>query len=464
MERVDKFMKYGILGKYNSKVKGTMFSSVQLRQLIYPLIIEQVLAITVGMVDTVMISYAGEAAMSGVSLVDMINNLLISIFAAIATGGAVVISQYLGSRNKIMASKAATQLVTVAAVIASGFMILSLIGNKAVLKLLFGSIEPQVMKSASIYFLISACSYPFLAVFNACAAIYRSMGNAKISMKMSVGMNIFNAIGNAILIFGLSMGVAGAALSTLMARVLGAIFILVLSTRAENEVRVNYKELLILKKDMVRRILNIAIPSGVENGLFQLGRVLVVSIIAMFGTAQIAANAVANTLDSMGCIAGQAMNLAMITVVGKCMGAGDREQAIYYTKRLWKITYMITIVINAVILLGLPLILKIFALSSEAYRYAYILVMIHDGMAMFLWPTSFTMPNALRAAGDVKFCMVISIFSMFVFRIFFSVIFGIWLGYGAVGVWVAMVLDWIFRSILFTWRFVQGKWLEYNVI
>ena len=238
----------------------------------------------------------------------------------------------------------------------------------------------------------------------------------------------------------------------------------VLSTRAENEVRVNYKELLILKKDMVRRILNIAIPSGVENGLFQLGRVLVVSIIAMFGTAQIAANAVANTLDSMGCIAGQAMNLAMITVVGKCMGAGDREQAIYYTKRLWKITYMITIVINAVILLGLPLILKIFALSSEAYRYAYILVMIHDGMAMFLWPTSFTMPNALRAAGDVKFCMVISIFSMFVFRIFFSVIFGIWLGYGAVGVWVAMVLDWIFRSILFTWRFVQGKWLEYNVI
>ena len=442
MERVDKFMKYGIFGKYNSKVKGTMFCSVQLRQLIYPLIIEQVLAITVGMVDTVMISYAGEAAMSGVSLVDMINNLLISIFAAIATGGAVVISQYLGSRNKIMASKAATQLVTVAAVIASGFMILSLIGNKAVLKLLFGSIEPQVMKSASIYFLISACSYPFLAVFNACAAIYRSMGNAKISMKMSVGMNIFNAIGNAILIFGLSMGVAGAALSTLMARVLGAIFILVLSTRAENEVRVNYKELLILKKDMVRRILNIAIPSGVENGLFQLGRVLVVSIIAMFGTAQIAANAVANTLDSMG----------------------DREQAIYYTKRLWKITYMITIVINAVILLGLPLILKIFALSSEAYRYAYILVMIHDGMAMFLWPTSFTMPNALRAAGDVKFCMVISIFSMFVFRIFFSVIFGIWLGYGAVGVWVAMVLDWIFRSILFTWRFVQGKWLEYNVI
>lgn len=457
-------MKYGIFGKYNNKAQGTMFDSAQLRQLIYPLIIEQVLAITVGMVDTIMISYAGEAAMSGVSLVDMINNLLISIFAAIATGGAVVISQYLGSRDKDNASRAASQLVTVATVIAVGFMILSVLGNRFILTLLFGSIEADVMESASIYFLISAWSYPFLAVFNACAAIYRSMGNAKISMQISAGMNLFNAVGNAILIFGFSMGAAGAALSTFAARVLGAITILVLATGSANEVRVKYRELLRWEKGMVKRILHIAIPSGVENGLFQLGRVLVVSIIALFGTAQIAANAVANTLDSMGCIAGQAMNLAMITVVGQCMGAGDKEQAVYYTKRLWKLTYMITMVVNAIILLGLPLILKCFSLSPEAYRYAYILVMIHDGMAIFLWPTAFTMPNALRAAGDVKFCMFISIFSMVVFRILFSVILGIGLGWGAIGVWVAMVFDWIFRSSLFVWRFVQGKWLEYKVI
>ena len=457
-------MKYGIYGTYNRKVQGTMFRPEQLRQLIYPLIIEQVLAITVGMVDTVMISYAGEAAMSGVSLVDMINNLLISIFAAIATGGAVVISQYLGNGNKSRASQAASQLITVAMVIAMGFMVLSILGNRPILSLLFGSIEPDVMDSASIYFLISAWSYPFLAVFNACAAIFRSMGNAKISMKISAGMNIFNAIGNAILIFGFSMGAAGAALSTFAARVLGAIVILMLAAGSGNEVRVKYRELLRLEKDMVRRILHIAIPSGVENGLFQLGRVLVVSIIALFGTAQIAANAVANTLDSMGCIAGQAMNLAMITVVGQCMGAGEKEQAIHYTKKMWKTTYLITAVINTFILLGLPLILKCFSLSQEAYRYAYILVMIHDGMAIFLWPTSFTMPNALRAAGDVKFCMFISIFSMVVFRILFSVVFGIWLGWGAIGVWTAMVIDWIFRAALFVWRFVQGKWLEYKVI
>lgn len=457
-------MKYGIFGKYDTRVKGTMFSSKQLRTLIYPLIIEQVLAITVGMVDTMMISYAGEAAISGVSLVDMINNVLISIFAAIATGGAVVISQYLGHRDKARASRAAAQLIMVSTVIAVGLMLLSAFLDRPILRLLFGSIEADVMESAYIYFFISAFSYPFLAIFNACAAIFRSMGNSKISMQISVGMNIFNAIGNAILIFGFSMGAAGAALSTLAARVLGALVLLVLVAGSKNEVQVRYREILLWEKDMVHRILHIAIPSGIENGIFQLGRVLVVSIIALFGTAQIAANAVANNLDSMGCIAGQAMNLAMITVVGQCMGAGEREQAIHYTKRLWKLTYLITFAINAVILLALPWILNIYTLSPEAYRYSYILVLIHDGFAILMWPTSFTMPNALRAAGDVKFCMIVSTVSMFVFRIVFSVILGIWLGWGAIGVWVAMVIDWIFRCSLFVWRFIQGKWLEYKVI
>ena len=441
-----------------------MFSGAQLRRLIYPLIIEQVLAITVGMVDTVMISYAGEAAVSGVSLVDMINNLLINIFAAIAAGGAVVISQYLGSKDQAKASSAATQLITIAWAIAAGLMVIAVMGNRPILRLLFGAVDEEVMKSASIYFMISAWSYPFLAVFNACAAIYRSVGNAEISMKISVGMNLLNAAGNAILIFGFSMGVAGAALSTFVSRVLGAVVILAFTLKHQNEVKVEFRQLFSWKRYMVRRILHVAIPNGIENGIFQLGRVLVVSIIALFGTAQIAANAVANSLDSMGCIAGQAMNLAMITVVGQCIGAGEKEQAIHYTKKLWRITYAITIAVNIVILSTLPWILKLYSLSAESYRYAFILVMIHNGMAMLLWPTAFTMPNALRAAGDVKYCMVVSIFSMVVFRILFSVILGIGCGWGAIGVWAAMVLDWIFRSLLFVRRYLKGKWLEYKVI
>lgn len=441
-----------------------MFSKKQLQKLILPLIVEQILAITVGMVDTMMISYAGEAAISGVSLVDMINVLLINIFAAVGTGGAVVVSQYLGHGNKKLACRAAEQLITVSAVISTGIMLLSLLFRAPLLRLLFGTVEADVMRNAMVYFLISAFSFPFLAVFNACAATYRSMGNSKISMQVSAGMNIFNAVGNAILIFGFQMGTAGAALSTLAARILGAAVMMILMKNQKNDVYVIYRNLTAWERSMVRRILHIAIPNGVENGLFQLGRVLVVSIISRFGTAQIAANAVANNLDSMGCIAGQAMNLAMITVVGQCMGAGEKEQAVWYTKKLWKFTYKITAVVNSIILLSLPLLLNIYSLSPEAWRYAFILVCIHNGCAILLWPTSFTMPNALRAAGDVRFTMVISVASMFIFRIGFSVVLGIYFGLGAIGVWIAMVLDWICRVSFYVFRFCSKKWLDFKVI
>lgn len=443
---------------------GTMFSGEQLRILIFPLIVEQILAITVGMVDTMMISYAGEAAISGVSLVDMINVLLINIFAAVATGGAVVVSQYMGHGNRGLACRAAEQLITVAAVISSGLTAFCLLFRAPILRLLFGEVEADVMGNAMVYFLISAFSFPFLAVFNACAAIFRSMGNSKVSMQVSAGMNVFNAAGNAILIFGFQMGVAGAALSTLAARMTAAAVMLFLVKNQKNAVYVVYKKLIVWERDMVRKILHIAVPNGVENGLFQLGRVLVVSIISRFGTAQIAANAVANNVDSMGCIAGQAMNLAMITVVGQCMGAGRKDEAVWYTKKLWKITYRITIAVNGVLLLILPYILNIYSLSPEAWQCARILITIHLGCAIFLWPTAFTMPNALRAAGDVRFTMIVSVVSMFVFRVVFSVILGIGLGWGAIGVWIAMVMDWICRGSIFLWRFFSKKWLTFQVI
>ena len=441
-----------------------MFSKKQLQKLIFPLIVEQVLAITVGMVDTMMISYAGESAISGVSLVDMINVLLINIFAAVATGGAVVVSQYLGHGNRKNACRAAEQLITVSVVISTGLMLVCLLFRGQILRLLFGAVEADVMENAMIYFLISAFSFPFLGVFNAGAATYRSMGNSRISMQVSAGMNVFNAIGNAILIFGFQMGTAGAALSTLAARVLGAVVMMILTMNRKNDVYVIFGNLFSWERDMVQRILHIAIPNGVENGLFQLGRVLVVSIISQFGTVQIAANAVANNLDSMGCIAGQAMNLAMITVVGQCMGAGEKDQAVWYTKKLWKFTYRITAIVNSIILLSLPFILNIYSLSPEARRFAFILVWIHNGCAILLWPTSFTMPNALRASGDVKFAMIVSVASMFIFRIGFSVILGIHLGLGAIGVWIAMVFDWLCRVSFYTWRFLSRKWLNFKVI
>lgn len=435
-----------------------LFDNKALKRLIIPLIIEQVLAISVGMSDTMMVSRAGEAAVSGVSLVEMINTLLINVFAAISTGGAVVTAQFIGKKRKDMACSSAKQLVYITVIISVFIMIITILFRRQLLSLLFGSIDEEVMKNALTYFMISAMSYPFLALYNSSAALFRAMGNSKISMFVSLVMNIQNVIGNAIFIFHFDMGVAGAALSSLLARMVASIVMLVLLCNKKNEVYVEKLFHFQFEIPIIKKILYIGIPNGLENSIFQLGRVLVVSIISGFGTVQIAANAVANNLDSMGCIAGQAMNLAIITIVGQCIGAGDYKQATFYTKKILKITYIITIGINTVILITMPWILSIYDLSPETIQLATILVFIHNGFAMLLWPASFTLPNALRASNDVKYTMYVSIFSMCVFRLLLSYIIGKYMGMGAIGVWIAMVFDWVFRVILFIKRFISGKW------
>jgi len=442
-----------------SKTKQQLFSKEDLKKLIVPLLFEQALAITVGMADTVMISSAGEAAVSGVSLIDMFNNLIISVLAALATGGAVVTSQFLGAGKKVDACKSAKQLIVSSVCITIGISILVMVFCNGIISLFFGKIEADVFHNAVIYMMISALSFPFLALYNSCAALFRSMGNSKITLKVSVVENIINIGGNALGVYVLGLGVAGVAIPSLISRAVAGFILYHLLKNPSNEVHL-LKERFHIDWPVIHKIFYIGIPSGIENGIFQLGRVIVVSIIAGFGTVQIAANGVANSLDSMGCIVGQAMNLAMITVIGRCVGAGDSGQVRYYTKKLLKITYLCTFMVNSVILLCLPWILKCYGLSTETTQLSYILVMIHNGMAMFLWPASFVLPNMLRACNDVRFTMVLSIFSMFMFRIGFSYIIGVNMGYGAIGVWIAMVLDWIFRVICFVSRYLSGHWLK----
>lgn len=434
-----------------------LFSRQDLRKLIVPLVLEQALAITVGMADTMMISSVGEAAVSGVSLVDMFNMLVFSVLAALATGGSVVTSQYLGAGKPEKACRSAKQLVYTAGLIAIVVAVLVVLFNRPVLRLFFGSIEEDVMQNAMIYMVISALSFPMLAVYNAAAALFRSMGNSQITFKVSVLMNLVNIGGNAICIFGLHMGVAGVAIPTLVSRTMAGIILYVLLLKPENVIRIERGRFR-FEWEEVKRILFIGIPSGIENGIFQLGRVLVVSIIAGFGTVQIAANGVANSLDAMGCIAGQAMNLAMIAVIGRCVGARDEKQIRYYTKKILGMTYLYMIVTNVLILLFLPKILLLYGLGEETTQLAYTLVMIHDGMAMFLWPLSFVLPNMLRACNDVKFTMVVSIFSMITFRIGLSYVLGVQMNLMAVGVWIAMVVDWVFRITCFVARYLSGRW------
>lgn len=434
-----------------------LFSKQDLKKLIIPLIFEQALAITVGMADTMMVSSVGEAAVSGVSLVDMINMLIFSILSALATGGAVVTSQNLGAKKPEEACRSAKQLLYTVLIASLTITFIVVLVRKPLLKLFFGSIEADVMRNALIYLMISAVSFPFLAIYNACAALFRSMGNAQITLKVSILINLINVVGNAICIFVFHMGVAGVALPSLVSRAVGGILLYVLLKNPENVIHFK-KEAFHLEWNVIKKILYIGIPSGIENGIFQLGRVLVVSIISGFGTVQIAANGVANNLDGMGCIVGQAISLAMITVIGRCVGANDEKQIRYYTKRLLLIAYVSTAITNSLILLFLNPILSLYGLSAETTRLAYILVMIHDGCAMILWPVAFVLPNMLRACNDVKFTMVISIFSMFAFRIGLSYIIGIQMGMGAIGVWIAMVVDWIFRTILFIGRYASGSW------
>ena len=441
-----------------------MFSNKALKKLILPLIIEQILIMAVGVADTVMVSYAGDVAISGVGLVDMFNNLIITVLAAIDAGGAIIVSQYIGNKDRKNANKASSQLLTITIVIATVIMLGCLVFHRILLSTFFGAIEMDVMKAATTYFLISAISFPFLGVYNSAAALYRSMEKTRTTMYVSILMNIINVVGNYIGVFILHAGVAGVAVPTLISRIVAAIIMFALSLNSANLVYVKIKNVFAWNQEMISRILKIAVPNGIENGLFTLGRVLVTSIVALFGTSQIAANSVAGSIDQIAVVVVNAINLGIVVVVGQCIGANDYEQAKYYIKKLMKISYIVTGIIGSAVILLLPWILNLYSLSSEARNLTFILVIMHNIMATALHPTAFVLPNGLRAAGDVKFSMVVGIVSMILFRLGAAVLFGIIFNLGIIGVWIAMGSDWLCRSVCFVIRFIKGKWRQFKVI
>lgn len=443
---------------YYEVKKERLFTNQQLLALLWPLIIEQALGVLVGMADTVMVSSVGEAAISGVSLVDMINQLIITVFGALATGGAVVTSQHLGAKRPEEAARSAGQLVGLSGILGMTVAVFCLVTRTAQLRLFFGTISEDVMQACLTYFTITALSFPFLALYNAGAAIFRSTGNSAVSMKVSVLVNAINFCGNALCVFVLRMGVAGVAVPTLVSRAVGAVIILSLAARRDYALCITPRTVTRLEGRTVKGILYIGIPSAFENSLFQLGRVLVVSMISLFGTVHISANAVANNLDAVGCIVGNAMGLAMITVVGRCVGAQDFEQTKHYTKKLLLWDYIAQGTVNLLVLLFLNRILGMYTLSPETRALSWTLVMIHNGVAILLWPAGFVLPNALRAANDVRFTMLTSILSMIVWRMGLSWVLCVNMGMGAVGVWLAMVVDWICRVTCFVIRFASGAW------
>lgn len=442
-----------------------LFTRQALVALLLPLIAEQALSVTIGLADTLMVSSVGEAAVSGVSLVDSFNTLMIQVMSALATGGAVVTSQYIGHREPKNAKAAAAQILFVLASFSLVVAAVVVVGRHAILRGIFGSIDADVMRYAETYFLLSALSYPFIGLYNAGAALFRAQGNSKISMLSSLVMNVINIGGNAVLIYGFGMGVLGAALASLVSRAVSCLVVLWLLQRPACPLRVDGLRALAPDGSLIRRILRVGIPAGIENGMFQIGKLSVSSLTSTLGTAAIAANAVANTASTFLNIPANAVGMAALTVVGQCLGAGEKEQAVYYSRRLLLTAYCGAWVMNlSAFLFANRFAISLFNLSPEAQTMALQVMVWFNFVSLFFWPSSFTLPNILRAAGDARFTMAVSILSMWVFRVGFCYVMVLGFHGRLLSIWMGMFLDWVFRSLCFFVRFARGRWMEQSVI
>ncbi|MFR4405356.1 MAG: MATE family efflux transporter [Anaerovoracaceae bacterium] len=448
----------------NQSIEGSdaelMFSNRFLVKLLWPLFVEQFLIFAVGLVDSVMVASVGEAAVSAVSLVDSIMALLITVMTALATGGAVVVGQFLGQKKKEEAGKAADQLLLFVLVLSLFIIAFMYIMKDLLLDLIFGDIEDEVMAYCNTYYLIVVASVPFIAVYNVGSALFRSTGNSKMSMNVSLLMNAINVAGNAMLIYGFHRGVEGVAIPTLVSRAVAALIMYVCLRNSNLEVHISRRFVFKFNGGLVKNILKIGIPNGVENSMFQLGKLILLSLVSGFGTASIAANAVSNAVAMIAVLPGMAVGYGIVSVISRCVGSGDYIQVKYYAVKLIKWAYMLLIIVNVVIVLLIPVIMNIYGLSEETASIASKIILFHSIWAVTIWPLSFSIPNVLRAASDVMYTMVVGVGSMWIFRICCGFLLGKTLGLGVFGVWISMIIDWAVRSICFVARYKRGKWKE----
>lgn len=418
----------------------------------------------VGIAGTFVVSFPSEADVSGVSLVTSFNTVLIFLFTALSSGGAVIISQYIGSKNERAASRSAGQLLMISAVISVLMAALILVFRTQFLRLLFGSIEAEVMAACESYLWITALSLPFLAVYDAGAALCRSIGKTDVTMNISIVANVINVAGNCVGVFALNLGAAGVAWPSLLSRILSAAAVTVFCFRTQNPVRYRWADIWAWDGELLKKVMGIALPNGVENGVHQLVKVALSSIVALFGTYQIAANGVAQSIWSLASIMGLAMAPVYTTVIGQCMGAGDIDAANLYFKKLNKITLGLSVLWNALIFAVTPLIVRYSAISPEAKELVIWLVLINNIFNGLAYPFAGSLGNGLRAAGDVKFTMIVSISLTIEARLLFSALFGLWLGWGVIGVAIGMSIDLVFQGAIFLWRLRSQRWTRFRVI
>ena len=441
-----------------------MFTNRMIRSLLIPVVLEQLLNSIMGTADTMMVSNVGSAAISAVSLVDSINILVIQAFSALAAGGAIVCAQYIGQQNQERANESARQVLFIITLISIVVSAICLGFKKPLLRLIFGSVEADVMRASEIYFFYTALSFPFIALYDAAASIFRAQDNTKGPMTISMISNIMNIVGNAIMIWGFHMGVAGAAIATLISRIFCALVVLIQLRRDRQPIVV--RDYLKIRPDwpMIGRILGIGIPSGVENSMFQLGKLAIQSTVSTLGTVAIAAQAMTNILENLNGIAGIGVGVGLMTIVGQCMGANRKDEAVYYIKKL-SVIAEVTIIVSCLLVFVLTRPVTMLGgmekTSADMCRHMVMWITI---VKPIMWVSAFVPAYGLRAAGDVKFSMISSCAVMWLCRFCLSVLLIRGLGFGPMGVWIGMFADWTVRAVLFTWRFHSRKWLEHKVI
>ena len=441
-----------------------MFTNRMIRNLLIPVVLEQLLNSIMGTADTMMVSNVGSAAISAVSLVDSINVLVIQAFSALAAGGAIVCAQYIGQRNKEKANESARQVLFIITAISVAVSLICLVFQKPLLSLIFGSVEADVMRASETYFFYTALSFPFIAAYDSAASIFRAQDNTRGPMLISMISNVMNIAGNAVMIWGFHMGVAGAALSTLISRIFCAVVVLIQLRKDRQEIVVRDYIRIRTNWSMIKRILGIGIPSGVENSMFQLGKLAIQSTVSTLGTAAIAAQAMTNILENLNGIAAIGVGVGLMTIVGQCLGAGRQDEAVYYIKKLCVIAEVI-IIISCLGVFALTKPITILGgMEKESADMCFHMVMWITIVKPLVWIMAFIPGYGLRAAGDVKFSMITSCCTMWACRFCLCVFLIRRLGFGPMGVWIGMFADWTVRSIIFTWRFHSRKWLQHKVI
>ncbi|MDO5809877.1 MAG: MATE family efflux transporter [Methanobrevibacter sp.] len=444
--------------------EGYLYSNRALLYLFIPLLVEYALEFFVGLADSIMVASLGEAAISGVSLVDFLMQLLIFSFSALATGGAVVAGQYLGDRQLDKAQNSATQLVWFSTILSIILMIVVVLLRQILIGVLFGQIEADVWHNADRYLYIVALSIPFIAIYNAGAAIFRTTNDATLPMKIMFVCDVLNILGNAYCIYFLGWDVRGVAIPTVISRVVAALAVIYFAV--DEDYKLHIKRTFRHKFDtkILKKVLQVGIPYGIENGLFQLGRVLVLSLVSTFGTMAIAANSVGYAIGIFSVLPGFAINLGLTAVISNCVGANDYDQARYYNKKCLILVFISHIIINLIIFAILPMVLGIYNLSAETARMTTEMVIWHGIFAIVIWPLSFTIPATFRGAGDSKSVMYISLAVMFTCRIALSYVIADWMGVGVFGTWIAMFIDWYVRAGIYIYRYFSNKWTEYRVV